>query len=202
MIPGLEWVADLHGGTWKPLINGYLPVVALLGLILLLPLIFNAVATLYERRKTLSSVQNSIVGRFFYYQLANIYITVTAGAIWTSLAEIIDHPQNLLVILGEALPTACRIFHITAHHQDSCWLANGIAKTWCIKPNDVSKIVFQQEKTHTTRTERSIQKATYILWLGVPNTVSSHHHMFYICVYNSFRIVFWCSILCRCFIGI
>ena len=65
MIPGLEWVADLHGGTWKPLINGYLPVVALLGLILLLPLIFNAVATLYERRKTLSSVQNSIVGRYF-----------------------------------------------------------------------------------------------------------------------------------------
>merc|ERR1712194_655088 len=80
-IPGFEWVAFING-TWKPLINGYLPVLALLGLILLLPLIFQWIATSYEKRKTLSGVQNSIVGRYFYYQLANIYITVTAGALW------------------------------------------------------------------------------------------------------------------------
>ena len=72
LIPGLQWVETVHGGTFKSLINGYLPVVALLGLILLLPLIFNWVATSYEKRKTLSGVQNSIVGRYFYYQLANI----------------------------------------------------------------------------------------------------------------------------------
>ena len=55
-------------------------------------------------------MQNSIVGRYFYYQLANIYITVTAGAIWTSLADIIDHPQQLLVILGETLPKLAGYF--------------------------------------------------------------------------------------------
>ena len=110
LIPGLEWVAEIHGGSWKSLINGYLPVVALLGLILLLPFLFDWVATSYEKRKTLSGVQNSIVGRYFYYQLANIYITVTAGAIWTSLADIIDHPQQLLVILGETLPKLAGYF--------------------------------------------------------------------------------------------
>mmetsp|Transcript_16842 Transcript_16842/g.36372 ORF Transcript_16842/g.36372 Transcript_16842/m.36372 type:complete len:1185 (+) Transcript_16842:163-3717(+) len=110
LIPGFEWVAEIHGGTWSPLINGYLPVITLLGLILILPLIFQWVATSYEKRKTLSGVQNSIVGRYFYYQLANIYITVTAGALWTSLAAIIDHPQQLLVILGETMPKLAGYF--------------------------------------------------------------------------------------------
>lgn len=99
-IPGFEWIEQIHGGTWKSIINGYLPVITLLGLIMLLPIIFQWVATVYEKRKTISGVENSIVGRYFYYQLANIYITVTAAALWTSLAEIIDHPQQLLVILG------------------------------------------------------------------------------------------------------
>ena len=76
-IPTLEWLADWRGGAYTSIINSYLPVIALLGLILLLPLIFDRIAILYEQRKTLSGVENSIVGRYFWYQLANIYITVT-----------------------------------------------------------------------------------------------------------------------------
>mmetsp|Transcript_10769 Transcript_10769/g.23042 ORF Transcript_10769/g.23042 Transcript_10769/m.23042 type:complete len:1479 (+) Transcript_10769:104-4540(+) len=110
MIPGFDWIDNIHGGSWKALINGYLPVIALLGIILLLPLIFQAIARFYEQRKTLSGVEDSIVGRYFYYQLANIYITVTAGALWTSAAEIIDHPQQLLFILGETLPKLAGYF--------------------------------------------------------------------------------------------
>lgn len=140
MIPGFDWIDNIHGGSWKALINGYLPVIALLGIILLLPLIFQAIARFYEKRKTLSGVEDceslsfcdlkflakaiiiyfsllsrfvlhaAIVGRYFYYQLANIYITVTAGALWTSAAEIIDHPQQLLFILGETLPKLAGYF--------------------------------------------------------------------------------------------
>jgi hypothetical protein len=109
-IPGLDWIADIHGGSYRALINGYLPVITLLGLILLLPIIFKAVAEGYEKRKTFSGVEDSIANRYFYYQLANIYITVTAGALWTSLAEIIDHPQQLLLILGETLPKLAGYF--------------------------------------------------------------------------------------------
>jgi hypothetical protein len=37
-------------------------------------------------------------------QLANIYITVTAGSLWTSLADILERPSNVLELLGESLP--------------------------------------------------------------------------------------------------
>lgn len=110
LIPGLEWVDNIAGGEWQKFINGYLPVITLLGLILLLPFTFQLVATSYEKRKTLSDVQSSIVGRYFYYQLANIYITVTAGALWTSAADIIDNPQQLLVILGQTFPRLAGYF--------------------------------------------------------------------------------------------
>lgn len=109
-IPGLEWVATAHNGAIKALINGYLPVVVLLSLICVLPFVFDAIATHYEKRKTFSGVERSIVGRYFYYQLANIYITVTAGALWTSLGAIIDHPQHLLYILGNTLPKLAGYF--------------------------------------------------------------------------------------------
>jgi hypothetical protein len=86
------------------LINSYLPVVAMLGLIMLLPVVFRWVAEHYEQRKKKSSVERSIIGRFFYYQLANIFITVTAGSIWQALYEILDHPGNALAILAASLP--------------------------------------------------------------------------------------------------
>jgi hypothetical protein len=44
-------------------VNGYLPVVALLGLILVLPLIFEFLAVKVERRKTFSDVQASMLSR-------------------------------------------------------------------------------------------------------------------------------------------
>ena len=138
MIPGLEWVGEIHGGTWDALINGYLPVITLLGLILLLPIIFEWVATSYEKRKTLSGVEDSIVGRYFYYQLANIYITVTAGAIWTSLADIIDHPQSLLESLGKT-----RLLHIPPHYEDTYWTSVDFAMFWSTYLHDLPEVLLQ-----------------------------------------------------------
>jgi hypothetical protein len=75
-IPGLHWTATVADAA---LINSYLPVVAMLGLIMILPIVFRWVAENFEHRKKKSSVERSIIGRFFYYQLANIFITVTTG---------------------------------------------------------------------------------------------------------------------------
>jgi hypothetical protein len=91
-------------------VNGYLPVVLLLTIILILPLVFYAVALHYEDRKAKSEIQKSIIGRYFYYQLANIYITVTAGSILDSLGEIIEHPSSILAILGKSLPNVVGFF--------------------------------------------------------------------------------------------
>jgi hypothetical protein len=103
-IPGMEWILTFNGGTLTRFVNGYLPVIALLGLILILPVIFQLIAVNFERRKTFSDIQASMLSRYFNYQLANIYISVTAGSLLSSLAEILDHPSNILPLLGESLP--------------------------------------------------------------------------------------------------
>eukprot|EP00592_Proboscia_alata_P024003 CAMPEP_0194448308 /NCGR_PEP_ID=MMETSP0176-20130528/129494_1 /TAXON_ID=216777 /ORGANISM="Proboscia alata, Strain PI-D3" /LENGTH=971 /DNA_ID=CAMNT_0039275269 /DNA_START=42 /DNA_END=2958 /DNA_ORIENTATION=+ len=108
-IRGLQWVDDIVG-DYQILLDSYLPVLSLLGLIMLLPIVFEWVATNYEERKTHSDVQKSVMTRYFYFQLANIYVTVTAGSILDSLADILDHPTNALAIFGQSFPTVVGYF--------------------------------------------------------------------------------------------
>eukprot|EP00535_Pseudo-nitzschia_heimii_P001597 CAMPEP_0197185942 /NCGR_PEP_ID=MMETSP1423-20130617/12922_1 /TAXON_ID=476441 /ORGANISM="Pseudo-nitzschia heimii, Strain UNC1101" /LENGTH=866 /DNA_ID=CAMNT_0042637123 /DNA_START=119 /DNA_END=2716 /DNA_ORIENTATION=- len=103
-IPGMEWILTAGGGSVSHFVNGYLPVAALLALTMILPVIFEFLARNYERRKRLSDVQNSMLGRYFYFQVLNLYISVTAGGVWKSLADIIDHPTSILSLLGESMP--------------------------------------------------------------------------------------------------
>lgn len=109
-IPGFHWMNSFNGGPFSSIINGYLPVVALLTIIGVLPFVFKTIAEKYEFKKTQSDVEQSILARFYYYQLANIYITVTAGSIWTALGAMIDHPGSVLEILGRSLPTVVGYF--------------------------------------------------------------------------------------------
>jgi len=102
-LPGLSWLTNLNE-PWIGLINGYLPVVALLGLIMILPVLFEFLATSVERRKTMSDIQASMLTRYFYFQVATIYITVTAGAIIDSLSDMIENPSQILALLGQSLP--------------------------------------------------------------------------------------------------
>lgn len=92
------------------LLNGYLPVVTLLGLIQLLPFLFQWVATSYETRMTHSDIQASIMKRFFVYQLANIYISITAGSIFENLTAILDSPTSALQVLSDTVPTVVGYF--------------------------------------------------------------------------------------------
>lgn len=111
-VPGMGWLATLtsNNPNLAGFINGYLPVIALLTIIMILPMIFEWVALSYERRKTHSDVQNSILNRYFYYQLANIYVTVTAGSLWDSLFDIMQRPSAAFEILGRSLPTVVGYF--------------------------------------------------------------------------------------------
>mmetsp|Transcript_20129 Transcript_20129/g.28323 ORF Transcript_20129/g.28323 Transcript_20129/m.28323 type:complete len:93 (+) Transcript_20129:718-996(+) len=89
----MEWILTFENGNLRLLLNAYLPVVALLSLILLLPIFFEWVAVSYERRKTQSDIERSVLDRYFVYQIATIYISVTAGSLWKSAADIINHPS-------------------------------------------------------------------------------------------------------------
>ena len=55
--PGMDWILTYKGGLLANFINGYLPVIALLCLIQILPKIFEWIAKDYENRKTRSDVQ-------------------------------------------------------------------------------------------------------------------------------------------------
>jgi len=68
-IPGCSWI--LANSEIASFVNGYLPVVGLLVLVLILPAIFESVAEKFEKRKTKSDVQKSVLQRYFYYQVSS-----------------------------------------------------------------------------------------------------------------------------------
>ena len=43
--------------------------------------------------------------RYFYYQLANVFVSVGLGSLANSLHQIIDNPSSILSILGTSLPS-------------------------------------------------------------------------------------------------
>jgi hypothetical protein len=85
--------------------NNYLAIGLLLILLAILPFIFDFIARNYEGLKTESEIQNSIMTRYFYYQLANVYVSVGLGSVATSLHEILANPSSILGILGASLPS-------------------------------------------------------------------------------------------------
>ena len=64
----------------------------------------------YENRKTKSDIQRSVLRRFFYYQMANIFITVTAGSILENLGEILNQPSSIMFTLAKNIPTVVGYF--------------------------------------------------------------------------------------------
>jgi len=75
-IPGCEWV--LANAEIASFVNGYLPVVGLLVLLMILPIIFEWVGEKYENRKTQSEVQQSVLQRYFYYQVSRHGVSLNA----------------------------------------------------------------------------------------------------------------------------
>lgn len=65
----MDWILDYGDGSLVTLIDAYLPVLMLLGLILFLPIVLEAVAVSYEHRKTKSDIDECVVHRYFYYQV-------------------------------------------------------------------------------------------------------------------------------------
>ena len=99
-----NWLQQYQNSLIYKLLNQYLAVVILLILLAVLPFIFDFVARFYEGLKCESEIQDLIMTRYFYYQLANVYVTVTAGTIIGGINEIVSRPQSILTILGASLP--------------------------------------------------------------------------------------------------
>eukprot|EP00927_Polykrikos_kofoidii_P014590 TRINITY_DN16418_c0_g1_i1.p1 TRINITY_DN16418_c0_g1~~TRINITY_DN16418_c0_g1_i1.p1 ORF type:complete len:706 (-),score=84.21 TRINITY_DN16418_c0_g1_i1:65-2146(-) len=109
-----KWVSMEDLRTLSPVLyqflTSYLPVLALMGLQMLLPLLFHFVAVKYEGHKTKSAVERIVLNRCFAYNLASLYVTVFAGSLWESLQQIVDSPKSVLDILSTTLPKGCVYF--------------------------------------------------------------------------------------------
>eukprot|EP01031_Cornospumella_fuschlensis_P031102 gene31102-37587_t len=80
--------------------------VVMLIFLLILPFIFDYIARNYEGLKRESEIQNSIMTRYFYYQLINIYVTVgfSSNNLWAQLIKVLQQPQTLVEIMGGRVP--------------------------------------------------------------------------------------------------
>lgn len=108
-------------------VGSVLPVATLIAVINLLPLIFQALAKFYERRKSISSIDISIVDRFFRFQAINIYVSIFASALLLQLKEAWKNPYAFIVTIGSKTPAAslflAKFLALTA----------GTAPLWCLR---------------------------------------------------------------------
>ena len=97
---------------FSPFMQGYFSVLVMLVFLLILPVIFDALARYYEGMKLESEIQNAIMTRYFYYQLVNIYVTVGFGVddIITQIIKIFNEPHVLIEILGASVPSMSLYF--------------------------------------------------------------------------------------------
>jgi hypothetical protein len=98
------WLQVYSNTQFYKFLNAYLAVGLLLVLLSVLPLIFDIIARNYEGLKLESEIQNSIMSRYFYYQLANVFVSVGLGSLASSIHQIIEQPTSILSIIGNSFP--------------------------------------------------------------------------------------------------
>jgi len=163
-IPGLGWIGNVASDKFQAFLNAYLPVVALLCIILLLPMAFEWISVSYELRKTESDVQRAILGRYFYYQLANVYVTVTAGSLWDSLGEMLDHPSAAFEILGLSLPKCVGYFVTLIITKTFAGLPMVLLRFHALSRMFLLKLCFNQKLLTQRELDEVHKKET--LWYG------------------------------------
>lgn len=107
-----QWLARYINNRWYRYVNEYLAAVVLLVLLSLLPFIFDVSARYFEKIKTEGEIQSSLCTRYFYYQLANIFVTVFSGTIWQNVAIVAKSPSTVIDILAVNLPDRSIFFAI------------------------------------------------------------------------------------------
>jgi hypothetical protein len=99
------WLQKYQNTVLYALLNNYLALVLLVVLLALLPVIFDVISRTYEGLKLESEIQNTIMTRYFYYQLANVFVSLGLGSFTRSFHSIIEEPREILSILGVSLPS-------------------------------------------------------------------------------------------------
>ena len=106
----LTFLQKYNNTTVYIFLNNYLALLILLILLTILPFIFDIIARNYEGLKLESEIQNTIMNRYFYYQLANVFVSLGLGSIINKLHDILNNPYSIFTILGQSLPSFSQYF--------------------------------------------------------------------------------------------
>ena len=87
-----------------------LAILILLVFLTLLPYLFDFLSRSYEGVKLESEIQHSVMTRYFYYQLANVFVAVGLGSMASSIHNILRDPSSILVIFGSSIPSLWSYF--------------------------------------------------------------------------------------------
>eukprot|EP00612_Vaucheria_litorea_P001677 CAMPEP_0171454584 /NCGR_PEP_ID=MMETSP0945-20130129/1804_1 /TAXON_ID=109269 /ORGANISM="Vaucheria litorea, Strain CCMP2940" /LENGTH=758 /DNA_ID=CAMNT_0011979621 /DNA_START=823 /DNA_END=3099 /DNA_ORIENTATION=- len=109
VLPGIEKLSEQNEQLSNMLAN-YLPVVLMIILMQNLYFVFKMLAKRVEGYKSESEVERAVMDRYLYFQLANVYVSVTAGSILKATEAIIKEPSAALTLLGGALPNVAVYF--------------------------------------------------------------------------------------------
>ena len=105
----LPFIKNLNPVLYS-LLQGQLPVIALMVFISLLPAIFEYASVKIEGQKSVLAVRARVFDWFFYYQMANVYLMLLAGSVFGALSDVLDSPVSIVGIFANALPTVSTFF--------------------------------------------------------------------------------------------
>jgi flagellar biosynthesis protein FliR len=152
----------IQNNTLYVFLNKFFALGLLLLLLSTLPVIFDFIARSYEGRKLESEIQNSIMTRYFYYQLANVFVSVGLGSIANSIQDIIQNPSAILSILGKSLPSLSLYFTNLLIIKSFIAVPIELLRLWPLV-RILTVRLFADKKTRTTREQQNGKSEHLIL---------------------------------------
>eukprot|EP00931_Biecheleriopsis_adriatica_P006377 TRINITY_DN107790_c0_g1_i1.p1 TRINITY_DN107790_c0_g1~~TRINITY_DN107790_c0_g1_i1.p1 ORF type:complete len:801 (+),score=85.76 TRINITY_DN107790_c0_g1_i1:59-2461(+) len=105
----VSWCQQQFPNTYTVVV-GYLPVLALMIMLTLLPYVLYYVSRLVEARKTRTEIAISVIGRNLMYQFLSLWLMVVSSSLLASFSQIIDHPGCAAFLLGKSVPRVAVYF--------------------------------------------------------------------------------------------
>ena len=99
------WLKEYNDTWFYEIMNSYLASLLLIIVLAILPFIFDMSARWYEKLKLESEIQASIMKRYYFYQLINVFVSVGLGSVLTNIQQVIEKPEQIFNILGVAVPS-------------------------------------------------------------------------------------------------
>eukprot|EP00928_Gymnodinium_smaydae_P027330 TRINITY_DN21174_c0_g5_i1.p1 TRINITY_DN21174_c0_g5~~TRINITY_DN21174_c0_g5_i1.p1 ORF type:complete len:866 (-),score=193.71 TRINITY_DN21174_c0_g5_i1:389-2866(-) len=125
----------------KSLVLDYVPVLALMALLLLLPYGLTWLSLRFEMLKTKSQIQRKVLARNLRFQLATLYVNVFTGVIVDTFRDVLRHPVCASFILGKSVPRLAVYFTIFVNARIGVTLPLMLLQPWNYMTFDVYAVL-------------------------------------------------------------